>query len=385
MSRIDELIEQLCPDGVEFFDLREVAAIQGGKDYKHLGKGDVPVYGSGGIMTYVDGFSGQGPSVLLPRKGSISNIFFVEGPFWIVDTIFSTQIDESRVLAKFFYYVLRNLRIERLNTSNAARPALTRKVIDRIRIPVPPLEVQREIVRILDLFTSLEAELEAELEARRLQYEHYRDQLLTFTEGGQEARWTTLGEIGFFKRGTSFQKVHLRERGIPCIHYGEIYTKYKLAARKTVSFLDPSSFGGRESAQPGSIVLATTSENDEDVAMPLAWLGEDSVVVSNDALVFEHSYDPLYLAHFFESSHFGEQKKKLLTGTKVKRISASNLRKVRVPAIDFGTQTKISKELESFRDLLENASASLPAEIAARRQQYEYYRDKLLTFKEKVG
>ena len=90
MSRIDDLVDRLCPDGVEYKALEEVATIIGGRDYKHLGDGDVPVYGSGGIMTYVDTSAYDGPSILLPRKGSISNVFYVDGPFWNVDTIFYT-------------------------------------------------------------------------------------------------------------------------------------------------------------------------------------------------------------------------------------------------------------------------------------------------------
>lgn len=176
MSRIDELIERLCPDGVEFKALKCVAKIVGGRDYKQFGPGEIPVYGSGGIMTYVDTAAAEGPTVLLPRKGSIGNVFYVEGPFWNVDTIFYTEIDKSQIHPRFFYHVMLNEHIENLNTSNAARPALTRSVLDKIRIPVPPMEVQEEIVRVLDSF----AELEAELEARRKQYAFYRDKLLSF-------------------------------------------------------------------------------------------------------------------------------------------------------------------------------------------------------------
>jgi type I restriction enzyme S subunit len=90
MSRIDELIDRYCPDGVEYKKLGEVAEIKPGRDYKHFETGDIPVYGSGGIMTYVDEAAYCGPSVLLPRKGSISNVFYVDGPFWNVDTIYYT-------------------------------------------------------------------------------------------------------------------------------------------------------------------------------------------------------------------------------------------------------------------------------------------------------
>lgn len=178
MNSIEGLIERLCPDGVEYKTLKSIAKIVGGKDYKHLAAGSVPVYGSGGVMTYVDTAAYDKPSVLLPRKGSISNVFYVDGPFWNVDTVFYTEIDESQIMPRFFFHVILAEHIEKLNTSNAARPALTRTVLDKIQVPVPPLEVQQEIVKVLDSF----AELEAELEARRKQYAYYRDKLLNFKE-----------------------------------------------------------------------------------------------------------------------------------------------------------------------------------------------------------
>lgn len=181
MTRIDELIARLCPNGVEYRELKSVAKIKNGKDYKHLGDGTVPVYGSGGPMgKYVDAASHTGPTVLLPRKGSISNIFYVDGPIWNVDTVFYTEIDDSKILPRFFYHVMLNEHIENLATGSAARPSLTQGALNKVMIPVPPLEVQHEIVRVLDSFAELEAELEAELRARRKQYEYYRDKLLDF-------------------------------------------------------------------------------------------------------------------------------------------------------------------------------------------------------------
>ncbi|CEH01647.1 restriction endonuclease subunit S [Propionibacterium freudenreichii] len=180
MSRIDELVERLCPDGVPFRPLGEVTRIRNGKDYKHLGIGAVPVFGTGGVMAHVDTAAFAGPSVLIPRKGSLNKLYFVDTPFWTVDTIFYTEIGPE-LNPKFFYYYLATLHLEEMNQAGGV-PSLTQTILNRIGIPVPPLEVQHEIVKILDTFTDLEAELEAELEARRAQYEHYRDRLLSFNE-----------------------------------------------------------------------------------------------------------------------------------------------------------------------------------------------------------
>ena len=106
MSRIDDLIAELCPNGVEYKALGSIARIKNGKDHKSLGEGDIPVYGSGGVMRYVDNYVYDKPSVLIPRKGSLGNLFYVDVPFWNVDTIFYTEINESLACPKFLYYFL---------------------------------------------------------------------------------------------------------------------------------------------------------------------------------------------------------------------------------------------------------------------------------------
>lgn len=181
MSRIDKLIAELCPEGVAFKRLGNIARIKNGKDHKSLSEGDIPVYGSGGIMRYVDTYAYDKPSVLIPRKGSLGNLFYVDVPFWNVDTIFYTEVDGSQVLPKFLYYFLTTVGLGEMNQAGGVL-SQTQSVLNELKIPVPPLEVQREIVKVLDTFTQLEAELEAELEARRRQYEHYRDRLLSFKE-----------------------------------------------------------------------------------------------------------------------------------------------------------------------------------------------------------
>ena len=115
MSKLQKLIQELCPDGVEYKTLGEIATIKNGRDYKHLGKGNVPVYGSGGIMTYVDTYVYNKPTVLIPRKGSLGNLFYVDTPFWNVDTIFYTEVDTQQIDVKYLYYLLAKEHLENLN------------------------------------------------------------------------------------------------------------------------------------------------------------------------------------------------------------------------------------------------------------------------------
>ena len=165
--------------------LSDILKIKNGKDYKSFGEGKIPVYGSGGIITYTSKFAYDKPSVLIPRKGSIDKLYYVEEPFWNVDTIFYTEIDETLVMPKYVFYCLENEHLEELNTAGGV-PSLTQSVLNNVQIYVPSLDEQKEVVNKLDdlssLVTAISKELLIEIEARKKQYEYYRDKLLSFKE-----------------------------------------------------------------------------------------------------------------------------------------------------------------------------------------------------------
>ena len=164
-------------------ELGEILKIKNGSDYKKFNIGNIPVYGSGGIINYIDTYIYDKESVLIPRKGSIGNLFYVDKPFWTVDTIFYTVIDKDIVIPKYIYYYLSKINLEKLNTAGGV-PSLTQTVLNKILIPLPPLEEQQRIVDILDRFDKLcndiSEGLPAEIEARQKQYEYFREKLLTF-------------------------------------------------------------------------------------------------------------------------------------------------------------------------------------------------------------
>ncbi|HCK0917730.1 TPA: restriction endonuclease subunit S, partial [Klebsiella michiganensis] len=156
MSELSYLEKLLDGAEVEWFPLDAVAKIKHGKDWKGLGEGTVPVYGSGGIMGYVDKYSYDKPTVLIPRKGTITNVFYVDTPFWNVDTIYYTDIEISKVLPKYFYHFIKTIDLMALDTGSG-RPSLTQAILNRLLIPIPcpdnpekSLAIQSEIVRILD-------------------------------------------------------------------------------------------------------------------------------------------------------------------------------------------------------------------------------------------
>ena len=241
--------------------------------------------------------------------------------------------------------------------------------------------MQREIVKILDLFTELEAELEAELEDRRKQYEYYRDQLLTFPEEGG-ATWVELGEIAAIDRGNGMPRTMLTQTGVGAIHYGQIYTYYGPVARETISFVTAGDAKKLTVVEPGELIITNTSENLEDVCSTVAWLGKEPIVIGGHSSVIRSSMDPRFLAYWFRSTNFFPQKHKLATGAKVVDISANKLKKVVLPVPPIEVQREIADVLDKFDAFVNDLSSGLPAEIEARRKQYEYYRDKLLTFKE---
>ena len=165
--------------------LCEIAKIKNGKDYKSNGDGNIPVYGSGGIIASNSKFAYDKPSVLIPRKGSIHKLYYVDVPFWNVDTIFYTEINTDLIIPKYLYYCLENEHLEELNTAGGV-PSLTQSVLNKVKICVPSLNKQKNIVAKLDslynLINSISDGLPAEIEKRQKQYEYYCDKLLNFKE-----------------------------------------------------------------------------------------------------------------------------------------------------------------------------------------------------------
>ncbi len=331
-------------------------------------------------MRHVDTAAHLGPSVLIPRKGSLEKLYYVDVPFWTVDTIFYTEIGE-RIVPKFLYYHLSTQHLEELNQAGGI-PSLTQSVLNQLRVPVPPLEIQQEIVRILDQFTQLESELEAELEARRRQYEHYRDSLIA--GHGKDFQWLPMGEVGEFIRGRRFIKNDFTESGIPCIHYGEIYTSYGTSTTSTITHLPENMVSQLRLAKPKDVILAAVGETVEDVGKAVAWLGDTDVAIHDDCFLYRHPLNPKFVSYYLQTQAFHSQKGKFVSRAKVKRLSREGLSQITLAVPPKKEQERIVEILDVFGILLNDLSIGLPAELAARRKQYEYYRDQLLTFKERA-
>ena len=128
------------------------------------------------------------------------------------------------------------------------------------------------------------------------------------------------------------------------------------------------------------MIIATTSENDDDVCKAVEWLGDDEIAVSSDACFYTHKMNPKYVAYYFQTDSFQKQKRSFITGTKVRRVNANDLAKIKIPIPPLAEQQRIVSILDKFEALTTSISEGLPKEIELRRKQYEYYRNQLLSF-----
>ena len=394
MSKLNDLINKLCPDGVEFVKLGETCEVLRGKRLtkKQLSETEkYPVF-HGGIQPigFYSKKNRNANTVMIINVGaSAGTIGYSEKDFWSSDGCYCLSHTES-VLPRYIYYVLsKDQHYFQSKVRHGGIPTLDALVVRNYRIPLPPLPIQTEIVRILDKLTQLEAELEAELDCRKRQYEFYRDQLLSFDKITPPERnnvvWKKLSEVGTLVRGNGLQKKDFTPNGVGCIHYGQIYTHYRTFATETITCCSEELAKKLRTAEYGDVVIATTSENVEDVCHAVAWLGKESIAISGDAYIYKHNQNPKYIAYIFQTGNFFDYKKRKANGTKVIRLSGDAIGKYEVPLPPIEEQNRIVAILDRFESLTTSLQHGLPAEIAARRQQYEYYRDKLLDFKRKTA
>ena len=385
MSRIEELIAELAPNGVEFKTLGDVLRIKNGKDHKALPDGQIPVYGSGGIMRYVNVAAADGPSVLIPRKGSLGNVFYVEGPFWVVDTIFRTEIDASQVEPKFIYYQILTMRLSEMNQAGGV-PSQTQSVLNSLRIPVPPLEIQREIVRILDqlneLKRALEAEIQTELEARRSQYEHYCQVILDRVDA-EVVPISALGKwVGGVTPSTS-NPLYWDEGSIPWLASMDVSDESTNDIRGRITDLALAETSLRVVPAPSVVVVMRS--NILRRTLPIGLVKVD-ITVNQDirALVPEPGVDAAYVYQTLRVSAEQIRRDCVRTDGSMAAVNSKAFFNWRIPLPSLEEQMVVSANLREFEQFMSDLSSRLSDELQKRRHQYEHYRDRLLTFRERA-
>lgn len=386
MNRVEELIQQLCPNGVEWKKLGEVCEFCRGTviTQKEAIKGDIPVISGGQTPAYFHNTANR-PSNTIVVAGSGAYAGFVS--FWeipiFVSDAFTVEPHED-LYVKFVFYFLKTIQDKIFLTKKGAGvPHVHGSSIRNFEIPVPPLPIQQEIVRILDTFTELQKELTAnlqtELDARKKQYAYYRDWLLSF-EGVDGVEWKKMGEIGTFIRGKRFVRTDIVESGIPCIHYGDVYTFYGLSAIQTKGMLRSDLAAKMRYARKNDVVIVAAGENKDDIGIGVAWLGKEDAAVHDACFIFRSDMDPNFVSYYLRTNNYHLQIKKYVSEGKICSISADGLENIMIPIPPLPEQRRIVAILDHFETLVNDLSVGLPAELEARRKQYEYYRDKLLTF-----
>nr|WP_282189110.1 restriction endonuclease subunit S [Maribellus sp. YY47] len=202
---------------------------------------------------------------------------------------------------------------------------------------------------------------------------------------GKDVEWKMLGEVGEFIRGKRFVKNDIVSEGVPCIHYGELYTHYKIWAKEAKSYLNPNLAAKLRVAHPGDVVIVSAGETIEDIGNGVAWLGDSDVVIHDACFAYSHKMNPKYVSYYLQTNLFRSQIKSSISSGKISSINAPGLSKAKIPIPPMEEQVRIVGILDKFDALVNDISVGLPAEIEARRKQYEYYRSKLLSFEPVVS
>ena len=371
MSKLEELIAELCPDGVEYVKLKEVAQISAGGDLpKKYAKGQkvpteqypYPIYSNGteggALYGFTDSYKIEKEAVTISARGTIGYHEVRAGKFTPIVRLITMIADESKITTKFLHYAMYVAGIEGVTTGI---PSLTVPMLEKFTIPLPPLPVQSEIVRILDNFTELTAELTVELTARKKQYGYYRKQLLTF---GDDTPIMQVGSLCDVYTGGEAPEDCIKgnvkdiEHPYPVWGNGKDIYGYASSYRIDKDAVVISSIG----ANTGAVYFR------EAFFTPIIRL---KVIIPKTS-----NLNMRYLFHALSAV------KIVSKSSSVPNMNANEIKKIVIAYPPVAQQERIADILDRFDTLCNDITDGIPAEIEARTKQYEYYRDKLLTFKE---
>ena len=393
MSKLERLIQQYCPDGVEYVRLGDILSVNRGKRltktqlsddgkyYVYHGSKDTP-------LGKYSQFNVKGNTTIVVNTGGIGGVKYCDEDFWCSDGSF--WIGHSALLNdKYVYYYLspkENYFASQKRVGGV--PTIDRSTVENVEIPVPPLPVQDEIVRVLDAFT----ELQAELQKRKQQYNFYRDNLLNFKDinrGGQEIKWMKMSDIGTFYSGLSGKtKEDFQEGNAKFISYVNIFNNPSLVTdvKDRVRILEGEK---QNTIQYGDLLFTGSSETPDECGMcsVLTHHTEEKLYLNSFCFGFRFNdlsgINPEFMRFLFRSSNIRKRICKTANGVTRFNISKKEFAKIVIPIPSLNEQDHIASILDKFYLLVGDLTSGLPAEIEKRRQQYEYYRDKLLTFKRK--
>ena len=392
MNRIERMLQELCPNGVEYKKLGEVCEILDSKR-KPVAKGKrtqgiYPYYGANGIQDYVDDYIFDGTFILLGEDGSVINtdkspvLNWATGKIWVNNHAHILSEISSMANLRYLYFALQTKDVSGI--VRGTPPKLNQENLRNIEIPVPPLPIQEEIVRILDHFTELTAELQAELQARQEQYEYYRNKLLTFTKiggGTQSVTWMKMSDLFDIRNGYTPSKANTEywENGtIPWFRMEDIRQNGRILS-DSIQHITPSAVKGGRLFPANSFIIATTATIGEHALIIVDSLANQQFTnlqvrkSLTDKIVVKFLYYYMFIV--------GKWCKNNTNVSGFASVDMSKFKKLLIPIPSIPEQQRIVDILDKFETLVNDLSQGLPAEIAAVQEQYEYYRNKLLTFK----
>ena len=405
MNRINELIQKLCPGGVEYKKLEEVFVLKNGytpskSNPDYWNDGTVPwfrmedIRKNGRILNKaiqnvtekaVKKLKFPSNSLIVATTATIGEHALIECDFLCNQqltciTIKDNYKDKLSIKYCFYYFDIIDELCKKIANQSGGMPIVSLSKMRELSIPVPPLEVQREIVRVLDSFTLLTAELTAELTARKKQYEYYRDYLLNRNINIKTVKLKYIATQMY--RGNGIKREQVKENGIPCVRYGEIYTDYGIYFDKCKSYTDETLIENKKYIEYGDILFAITGESVKDIGKSTAYVGQERCLVGGDILVMKHNQNPKYLSYVLSTNNAKKQKSKGKIKSKVVHTNTNSIGEIEIPLPSREVQDKLVDVLDNFETICNDLNIGLPAEIEARKKQYEFYRDLLLTFAE---
>jgi type I restriction enzyme S subunit len=382
MSRIADLISSLCPDGVRMESLGVLCEFGKGNWIKAelLQPGKFPVVTSSRVISHFHNEANRpGQTVVVASSGAYAGfVSYWEQPFWLSNAFSVDPKPDSELLPKFLFHCLKNLqdRVHDL-ASTGGVPNIYGNDLESIRIPLPPLEVQREVVRILETFIDLEAELEAELDARKSQYEHYRKSLLTFPEG---IRLVPMDELFDIRIGYTPSKSNLEywEGGtIPWFRLEDIRLNGNV-------LLDSLSKVSQKAVKGGlfpkdSIIVSTSATIGEHAFIRVPFIANQRFTCLSLKPTFSTLVSMEYINQYFYL--VDEWCRDNTTMSSFASVEMSKFRNYMVPLPELNQQVEIAELLDNFHSVISVPRGTLPSEILARKKQFEHYRNQLLNFK----
>ena len=388
MSKLEELIQELCPNGVEYKKLGDMCQIKTGKLNANamVEDGKYPFFTCDANPYRINEYAFDTSAILVSGNGSqVGHLNSYEGKFNAYQRTY--VLDEFVDVDKQFLYhymgaYLRPYII--VNCKKGSVPYITLPMLQNFKVAVPPLEVQREIVHILDSFTLLSAELTAELTARKKQYEYYRNKLLTFNI---DVKYKKLGEIFDFRNGLSKGKDYFGS-GVPFIRYTDVYNHRALKKEHISALVECTSDEIKKlKVCRGDVLFTRTSETAEDVGWSSVMLDdvEDCVFNGFTIKATPKTKDllPEYCAYCFSTDSFRDYVTKHCAFTTRASLTGNTIAEYKIAVPSHEVQQRIVNVLDNFEEICTDLNIGLPAEIEARKKQYEYYRDMLLTFPER--